>query len=393
MSFDSAMVVAYKATDDPTVACYLPPSSLVHKIKRRLSNSFQRRAWRSYRSGRPQGVELFSNDKPQSGGNPIPALSPNSIINLHWIAGFLNYASILNISRRVPIVWTLHDMNPFTGGCHYSAGCQAYMSGCGSCPQLGSTAEHDLSRAIFQRKYRAVSRIHSQQIHIVSPSRWLAQEAHKSVLFRELEISVIPYALDVETFQPRDKIAARVALGLAPDARIILFVAADVNNKRKGLDLLLSAIKSLDDSKAVQLLTVGGGNCVLPIELTHCHIGEVNSDRILSAIYSAADVFVIPSRGDIFGRTALEAVACGTPVVGFRAGGMPDVVRPRITGLLAEPEDVRDLRDAIATLLGDSNLRRELSVSCRQIATKEYGLEVQASRYIELYKSMRTNTK
>ena len=118
-------------------------------------------------------------------------------------------------------------------------------------------------------------------MHIVSPSRWLAQEAHKSVLFRELEISVIPYALDIETFQPRDKIAARVALGLAPDATIILFVAADVSNRRKGLDLLLSAIKSMDDSKAIQLLTVGGGKCVLPIELPHWHIGEVNSDRIL----------------------------------------------------------------------------------------------------------------
>jgi glycosyltransferase involved in cell wall biosynthesis len=284
-------------------------------------------------------------------------------------------------------------MNPFTGGCHYDGGCQAYISGCGSCPQLASTAKHDLAYAIFQRKHRALSRIPAGNIRVVSPSRWLAEEARKSILFRQLNISIIPYGLDVEAFQPRDKVAARMALGLASEAKVILFVAADVSSQRKGLDLLLSALNELDGYKDIQLLTVGGGRCVLPTEFSHCHVGEVNSDRILSAVYSAADVFVIPSRQDNLPLTALEALACGTPVVGFRVGGMPDIVRHRITGLLAEPEDVRDLRDAITTLLGDSNLRHELSVSCRQIATKEYGLELQSSRYIELYNAMLTSTK
>jgi glycosyltransferase involved in cell wall biosynthesis len=393
MAVDSRMLVAHKTSDDPNVACYIPPSSLIERLRRRFRNGVRRRALRSYASTRPEGLELFSSDQSQYGGDPIAALPPNTIANLHWVSGFVDYSSVFDLSLRSHIVWTLHDMNPITGGCHYNAGCRAYISGCGSCPQLGSTAKHDLAYAIFQRKHRALSRIPVRNIRVVSPSRWLADEACKSVLFRELSISVIPYGLDVEAFQPRDKVAARMALGLASEAKVVLFVAADVGSQRKGFDLLLSALKELDGCQGIQLLTVGGGKCVLPTELSHCHVGEVNSDRILSAVYSAADVFVIPSRQDNLPLTALEALACGTPVIGFGSGGMPDIVRPYITGLLARPEDVRDLRDAIATLLGDSNLRHELSVSCRQIATREYGLEVQASRYIKLYKSLLNNTK
>jgi glycosyltransferase involved in cell wall biosynthesis len=310
------------------------------------------------------------------------------------VAGFVDYSSIfVDRQQGVPVVWTLHDMNPFTGGCHYDAGCQAYISGCGSCPQLGSTTKRDLAYAIFRRKYRALSSVLARKTRIVSPSHWLAREARKSMLFRELEISIIPYGLDVKTFQPRTKLAARGALGIETGIKVILFVADQIDNKRKGFDLLLSAVESLGNWRNILLLTVGGGNYVLRTDLPHCHIGQVNSDKLLPAVYSAADVFVIPSRQDNLAQTALEAVACGTPVVGFDSGGMGEIVRPGITGLLAKPDNVRELRDCIAKLLTDPILQSEIAANCRRIAIEEYSLELQAKRYVDLYKSLFNGTE
>jgi glycosyltransferase involved in cell wall biosynthesis len=339
------------------------------------------------------GLEPFSSDQSSFGGGLTAALFSRGIVNLHWVAGFVDYASFFaDAPHRMPVVWTVHDMNPFTGGCHYDAGCQAYIGGCGSCPQLGSNTKHDLAYAIFQRKYRALSRVPVGNLRIVSPSRWLAQEARKSMLFQKFEVSVIPYGIDLKTFQPRNKRAAREALGLESDAKVVLFVADQVTNRRKGLDLLLAALDSLGDRQDIQLLTVGSGECIAPTDFYHCHIGQVNSDRILSTIYSAADVFVIPSRQEGFGQTALEALACGTPVVAFRVGGIPDMVRPGLTGLLAEPENVRELRDCIAKLLADPSLRTEMAANCRSVAKEEYSLELQARRYRDLYKSLPSGT-
>jgi glycosyltransferase involved in cell wall biosynthesis len=385
----STMLVADKRSDETNVACYQPSSSLIERVKRRLRSDAQKRVWRSYASTRPMGLEPFNSDQSTFGEGLSAALFSHDIVNLHWIAGFGDYASFFaDVPHRMPVVWTLHDMNPFAGGCHYDAGCQAYIGGCGSCPQLGSNTKHDLAYAIFQRKHRALSRIPVRNLRIVSPSRWLAQEARKSMLFQKFEVSVIPCGLDLETFQPRNKHAAREALGLELDAKVVLFVADQIGNSRKGLDLVLAALDSLGDRHGVQLLTVGNGKCMVPSNFYHSHIGQVNSDRILSTIYSAADVFVVPSRQEAFGQTAIEALACGTPVVGFRVGGIAETVTPGLTGLLAEPENVRELRDCIAKLLTDSSLRTEMAANCHRVAKEEYSLQLQAGRYLDLYQSL-----
>jgi glycosyltransferase involved in cell wall biosynthesis len=194
--------------------------------------------------------------------------------------------------------------------------------------------------------------------------------------------------LDVAIFQPRNQHAAREVLGLPVTSKVILFVADQLDNNRKGSDFLLSALHMLDIPDEVCLLTVGKGNFQIGNKFPHYHLGQINSDRILSIVYSAADIFVIPSRQDNLPNTALEALACGTPVIGFRAGGVSEVVRPGITGLLAERENVRDLRNCISKLLADSNLRNEIAGNCREVATKEYSLEIQARRYENLYRNL-----
>jgi glycosyltransferase involved in cell wall biosynthesis len=385
----SKMLVADKRSNDLSVEHYRPPSSLFDRLKHRRRIIAQRRTLQSYAATRPKGLELFSSDRSQFGSSVAAAMPSCDVVNLHWVAGFVDYQSFFTqVATRMPVVWTLHDMNPFTGGCHYDCGCSAYVKECGRCPQLGSASRRDLAHTIFHRKRRALSDPAIRKICIVSPSNWLAQSAANSALFRDLEIRVIPNGVDLSIFQPRGQLAAREVLGIPPDSKVILFVAHRLDNNRKGSDLLLSALDALSIPNGVFVITVGSGTFEYGKKFSHYHLGQIDSDPILSIIYSAADVFVIPSRQDNLPLTALEALACGTPVIGFRTGGVSEIVRPGITGLLAEPKNARDLRDCIAKLLVDSSLRNAMAVNCRQVAIEDYSINLQAIRYSDLYRDL-----
>jgi glycosyltransferase involved in cell wall biosynthesis len=144
----------------------------------------------------------------------------------------------------------------------------------------------------------------------------------------------------------------------------------------------------MKDFPDLLLLSIGRGRPVVPDGLPHLHIEHVASDHRLSGLYSAADVFVIPSLQEAFGQTVLEAMACGTPVVGFDAGGIPEMVKPGETGLLASCGDVAGLREAVLALLADGEARARMGASCRDRVVREHGLEVQARRYADLYRSL-----
>ena len=342
-----------------------------------------------YRLHRTEGQELFSDDRSAIGPEVRAQLPPCDVIHLHWVAGFIDYSDFLStLPQRTPVVWTLHDMNPFTGGCHYDEGCGKFAAACGTCPQLGSADDADLSRQSWQRKQKALSKIPPGRLHVVADSKWLASQAKSSSLFSGFPVSAIHYSLDVEKFTPRDRVAARSVLGIPADARVVLFVADHVGIRRKGFAVLVEALRSLPGSSEPFLLSMGNGTLPLSIPFPHLHLGHVSGDRFLSIVYSAADVFVIPSLQEAFGQTALESMACGTPVVGSDAGGIPEVVRDGVTGLLARAGDIRSLRDAVLKLLSDEPLRASLAAKCREIAVKEYALEIQAKNYVELYNNI-----
>ncbi|MGB8061731.1 MAG: glycosyltransferase [Candidatus Sulfotelmatobacter sp.] len=319
----------------------------------------------------------------------LDALPTADVYNLHWIAGFLDYRAFFSkVGNRVPIVWTLHDMNQFTGGCHYTAGCQKFLEECGRCPALGSDHANDLAYRIYRRKRAVFESLDPSRIRIVADSRWLETVASKSALLERFTVTCIPYGLDVENFQPRNQAIARNVFGIPPDAKVVMFAAQSLGNHRKGMDLLIEAIRSLRVETQVILLAVGSGRVPDDIGRTCISTGKLNSERFLSFAYSAADVFVSPAREEAFGQVNLESIACGTPVVAFKVGGIPDVVRPGKTGLLAAPEDVRSLREAMETILADRPLRDTMSQECRQVALREYTLELQAGRYKHLYEEL-----
>jgi glycosyltransferase involved in cell wall biosynthesis len=167
-----------------------------------------------------------------------------------------------------------------------------------------------------------------------------------------------------------------------------LFVADSTDNWRKGFVLLAEALSGLTELPNLFLVSLGGDKPALNSHIDHLHLGHTDNDRLLSFAYSAADVFVISSLQDNFPNTVLEALACGTPVVGFSVGGIPEMVRSGVTGLLAPPEDEHALAGDIASLLENDELRTEMSANCRRVAIEEYSLEIQANRYIKLYEAL-----
>jgi glycosyltransferase involved in cell wall biosynthesis len=342
-----------------------------------------------YRKNRTEGQEVFGDDRGVLGAEVRHQLPPCDVVNLHWVAGFIDYSDFLSqVPKRTPVVWTLHDMNPFTGGCHYDRNCGKFAGACGSCPELGSGDDTDLSRRIWQRKRRALQKIQQGRLKIVADSNWLASKAKESSLFREFPVEAIHYSLDVETFAPRDRAAARSVLGIPQNTKIILFVADHPNIRRKGFKTLAEALTEFSGDRELLLLSMGRDKPELPKGLSHLHLGYVTEERYQSILYSAADIFVIPSLQEAFGQTALESTACGTPIVGSDAGGIPEIVRDGVTGLLFPAGDPRSLAAAIGNLLGDDKRRAAIGAECRRIAVEEYSLEIQAKRYANLYGKM-----
>lgn len=389
---DSTMLVANRQGDDPSVRMLPAAAGLTH-LRQRLRGRLIGAQFKPYRATRPKGLEPFSDDRSRYGADLVAALPPCDVVTLHWVAGMLDYQQFFRtVPRHTPVVWRLSDMNAFTGGCHYDEECGRYLAACGACPQLGSRRANDLSHQIWRRKRAAFDQVPPGRLHIVALNTWIADEVRRSALLSGVPVSRIPNGLDTTIFAPQDKADARAALGLPQDAKVVLFVAASVGNRRKGFALLAEALAGMADLPGLHLISLGRGAGAIDGRIPHRNLGSLSDDRLIAQVYNAADLFVIPSLQDNMPSTALESIACGTPVVGFDVGGVAEMVRPGLTGLLAPKADVAGLRAAMLALLGDKPRRQAMGERCRQIALSEYRQELQAERYIALYRSLVPHT-
>ena len=387
---ESRLLALHKTSSDPTVLGFeLPRDAFTHLrrgCKRRILEWTQKIMY-----SRPPGSTLFSDDRSQHNADVLRQLPPSDILNLHWIAGFFDYGSFFRGLRRdMPVVWTLHDMNPLTGGCHHAGDCQRFHASCGACPQLNSSAENDLSRQVWNRKRRAYALLQERAFSFVTPSRWLASKVKDSSLTGRFPVNVIPYGLDTEIFRPQDAQLARKVLGIPIQGPVILFSSFVARDSYKGFPLLLEALNRMPPIPNLHALSVGGGESGAFREGTvHVQsLGLITDENQMSLVYSAADLFVLPSLQDNFPNTALEALACGIPTVAFAVGGIPEIVRSDLTGITVAPMDTSALARAIGDLLKHPERRREMSVNSRRIAVEEYASTVQARRYLDLYESL-----
>ncbi|AOY84347.1 MAG: glycosyltransferase [Moorea sp. SIO1G6] len=316
----------------------------------------------------------------------VAQLQPD-IINLHWIcAGYVQIETIAKLKR--PIVWTLHDMWPFTGGCHYNHDCDRYTASCGACPQLHSSKDWDLSRWVWQRKAKAWRNL---DLTVVALSSWLAKCASASSLFQDLRIELIPNGIDTQKYRPIHQQVARELLSLPQDKQLILFGAVNAtSDKRKGFELLQPALQELSQSgwrDQLELVIFGDSQPDNPPEFgfkTH-YLGTLSDDLSLALVYAAADVFVAPSLQDNLPNTVMEAIACGTPCVAFNIGGMPDLIEHQKNGYLAQPYKIEALAQGIAWVLENTERHQKLSYRAREKVEKEFTLEIQARRYLSLF--------
>jgi glycosyltransferase involved in cell wall biosynthesis len=387
---DSRMYVGNRVSDDPHVLLHSPSRRFGDRLRQRVRQWWYARQSAPYQRTRAPGMWDFTDDRTGYGSEVVRALPACDVLNLHWIAGFLDPGAFFScVARDQRVVWTLHDMNPITGGCYFTNGCDRHLHGCGRCPQLGSTRERDLSRRVWQRKRVVFGRQPSFRLRLVTPSRWLKEEVGRSPFFAGMPISVIPYGVDTDMFTPRDRAAARVLLGIPAGVHVILFLAHSFEMERKGMPLLLEALQRLADVPGLFLLSAGLDRPPLDaVRLPFLHMGRVPHDWMLSVLYSAADVLVVPSLEDNLPNAVIEAMACGLAVVGFDVGGVPDLIRPGLTGLLAQARDVQALADAVRTVLSDDGLRRAMGQEARRVAVASCGLKVQARGYLALYEEM-----
>lgn len=374
---DSQMLVQYKKGNDHTV------SSFEDKVRARLKLSIDALPLMIY----PDRKHWFSLQwVPNSIAKKVNQINPD-IINLNWICnGYLSVETIAKLNK--PLVWTLQDLWPFTGGCHYNYGCDRYEKDCGSCPQLNSHSHKDLSHRTWQRKAKAWKNLN---LTIVAPSHWIAECAASSSLFQNSRIEVIPFGLDTTKYKPINKQVAREALNLPRDKQLVLFGAISATeDQRKGFHLLVPALKNSKISEGqekIELVVFGSQAPENPLDI-NCqvnYLGNFNDDFSLALAYSAADVMVVPSIQESFGQTASESLACGTPVVAFDATGLKDIVDHQQNGYLAQPFAIEDLARGIDWVLGDPARHQQLSQRARQKAEQEFAFSTQASRYLSLF--------
>jgi glycosyltransferase involved in cell wall biosynthesis len=386
LGHESLLVVATKSSDDPTVLKVVPKMAPSNHLRRRLRQAQIDASLRRYTRTRPIGYGAFSDDRTAYAADLARELPPSDVINLHWIANFVDYQSFFStVPKDVPIFWRLSDMNAMTGGCHFDHDCGRHSSGCGACPQLGSSNSNDLSRQIWRRKEAVFGALGPERLHFVALNEWMADLVRRNPMLGKFQVTVVPNGVDTEVFAPRDGRAARNVLGIPQDALVVLFVAESITDRRKGFAVLVDALNGLKSCRNAFLLSVGRGSFQTDSGIPRCHVGHLKDRRLLSLVYSAADIFVVPSLQDNQPNTVLEAMACGVPVVASRAGGIADMVRPGITGQLSEAGDVKGLRDAMLNLLLDREKRAAMATACRSIVMNEYPLERQVRRYVELY--------
>ncbi|MEO1525427.1 MAG: glycosyltransferase [Planctomycetota bacterium] len=377
----SEMLVRRKLGDDPSVRSIDDRDYERRHFHRGMSWWLQRKV-RRHTLGK--SCDAFTAPR-SSHRTTVDICNQYDIVNFHWITYLVDWPTFFQRCNR-PIVWTTHDMNAFTGGCHYNGPCDRYLTGCGRCPELNSDRDHDPSKEIFRQKRRLFESLPAEKLTFVAPSRWLESCIRSSPLLDKFEVHRIPYGLDTESYQITDAEAARKHWGIEPGQFVVLFIAASTKNHRKGLDLLVQSLSRLEQPESVTLLCVGGSKPEnLPERSPLVLTGRIDSQEELVRVYNAADCLVLPSRQDNLPNTVLEAIACGTPVVGFETGGVPDMIRPDETGVLCSPIGVDSLTTGIESMRSMIQSGHNLRDSCRRIAESEYGLKTQAESYRELY--------
>jgi glycosyltransferase involved in cell wall biosynthesis len=311
------------------------------------------------------------------------------IVHLHWcLNDFAPTPTLARIGR--PLIWTFHDMWAFTGGCHYSAGCDRYYTECGACPVLKSTNENDVSRRLWRQKSDIYPRIRNS-LQVICPSRWLADLARNAPLLDGVPVHALPNPIDAKVFHPIPKKEARRLLNLPPDGPLLLMGAASTSDRRKGFDLLDEALQryaAMPDAQPLGLVTLGAkieASAVASGKLKMWNLDFIDDEAPLATLYNAIDLVALPSREENLSNTLAEALCCGVPCLAFDIGGNGDLISHQINGYLAQANDTTDMAEGIRWILTHFNDDRREAVS--EMAHAQVSYETVVPKFLEIYRS------
>lgn len=325
-----------------------------------------------------------------------PIVQEADVINLHWVTDFLSLRSVTDIlALGKPVVWTLHDQRPFTGGCHYSGSCRQFEGLCRACPQL-LPEFRPLAETCHQAAIACLSK--ASNLTVVTPSRWLAEEAGKSAVFRSLRIENIPYDIDMNVFRPASSGHLRGRFGWSEQAVVVLFGSHFVSDRRKGFDLVLSAVaKCLQNEKIANMASRGelifaafgsDGDALFDFDLPIRHVGLMSTEEKMAELFQAADLFVCASRADNLPNTIMEAMGCGLPVLATSVGGIPEMVEDGDNGRLCAPDDPEALAIALADMIENKSLLAAMGARAREFCERNYAQGMQARAYGCLFEQL-----
>ncbi len=380
LGLDATMLVRWKHSSDPSVVALDDAwASSEHVQEERACRQRWVRDNRTERSD-----TLFTLGQPSMAIAQHPLVRSADLLHLHWVANFLGPSSFAGLAALdIPIVWTLHDEWGYTGGCHYSAGCEQFRNGCRRCPQL----REDPLRLIEDLAEERRRAWRPADLTIVGPSAWIVGRAGVSRILGGKPACTIPYGLDTATFRPAradERTRFRAAHGIGPDEFVLVFGVDRLGERRKGYADLVAALGRVE--RPVTLLRFGNADGAdLPRQRT-VDLGPIDDDALLALAYGASDAFVLPTLEDNSPNGILESLACATPVVAYATGGVPETVTDGVTGYLAPSGDVAALARALERAFDQRTQRSEMGRRCRERIEREHTLERQASRYLTLYR-------
>ncbi|MGI6394064.1 MAG: glycosyltransferase [bacterium] len=279
---------------------------------------------------------IFSPPLKRSNISKNKLLKDAETVYIHWVADFLSVREVAEISKSKKVFWTLHDMNPFTGGCHHSDDCVQYMDGCKNCPQLKNEGEK--VSEYFKIKKEVLDKIDSGSLTIISPSEWMFERASKSALLKKFRHIMIPHFVDANVLKYMEKDEARKLLELPETKKIFLYVSAVLENRRKGFDKVLELAENMKDSLFVFMgKTKNRDQIEKPENIVV--VDDAFSPELMAKYYSAADYLLNFSVAESFGLTTVESLCCGTPVVCYDIPIMREHIEDGINGIFVKDID------------------------------------------------------
>ncbi|MCR8558562.1 glycosyltransferase [Mucilaginibacter sp. BJC16-A38] len=388
---DVKLQVQEKLTNEPRVDSI--GSTSFGRLKAKFNFLFERLPFIWFKAKDKSVRFAFSTAHAGTDISKRPDIVNADVLHLHWTNG--GYLSINNLKQLQetgkPIVWTLHDMWAFTGGCHYSGDCDHFINECGNCWMLRNPGEDDLSHSGWLRKSGMLKA--AKNMVFVTCSHWLADVARTSSLLKNFRIETIPNPIDTSLFSAKDKAAARAKLKIDAKAKIILFGAANIMDRRKGITYLVDALNDLKNNyqevEDIEIVIFGKNKSFdvssLPFKVHE--VGIISSQADIAELYSLADVYVSPAIEDNLPNTIMEALSCSTPVVAFNTGGIPDMVEHLQNGYLAEFKSATDFAAGIHYVL-DSERGDFLSANARQKVLDTFTNEKVSEQYMAVYESI-----